>query len=812
MDHWGDPWADDSDSKPPQEEIKSPSPLPTGPVLLNEFIDDAQWDSVEQDDGFGAWATSPSPKRYDPAHTKDTETCIPESSPESIGNEFPDLAQKDDIREEYRIDNEGWGSLTDEQETPSNSENVVSEASDSATTIQAEETLERHSQDFSDALKTDDDLSTRPSTSPSDISHTEAPSESPRTSFEEERAARKAPEADSATIPEDGGGPKHGRDDTFASSEAGQIAAVASEEDEFGDFEDERDENGLSAHDDGANVTPAPDTTSIAKLTLDPTLLGQLFPPPARSKNLEPAPNDPISTTSARKAWYRLTRKQTMREFNSGKDEDNYVRVTWQTSQIRSEVSKIVGRLGTEDRMAGRGQVAGAMFYWDQPALHSESKTLYKHPRKKSSISVSSPIPPAHQPVQPVSSNVPAAFNWSSSPMASHDPWQNSEPQSPGFRSTSSPIAAKHGVVARVQGHETRSVSVDMSRRSQVQEHHIRTTSAVTPGKAFGSGRREINKLPTPASSTTPNVPAEIDSWEDFSHLDTTPQSKAEPTTIEDDDDDWGDMVQSSAPSTQQLAFEPPQSPHSAQIQVISTASNTPKSIKSSPFQTPASRHASPIVRLKGTVSPTSALFKFNNYLPSADEAQPIGPGILKPVAKSTEGTPEKTSKAPSRLEEPPREEATPSVPDVPRSQDFSPLEDTSATQIERKEDISDQPAKDNFSIFEGLTVPQPEQPKESTTDSFFDADFSIFESNLPATTAIASHSQPHADPLDPFSIFETLAPALFVRPPARTVTPPPKLPLTGASNSAQRRKAEEDEIIRRIVEGLPDLGYMLRR
>jgi hypothetical protein len=98
--------------------------------------------------------------------------------------------------------------------------------------------------------------------------------------------------------------------------------------------------------------------------------------------------------------------------------------------------------------------------------------------------------------------------------------------------------------------------------------------------------------------------------------------------------------------------------------------------------------------------------------------------------------------------------------------------------------------------------------------DAWADADFSFFELALPAAPPPSKN-----EPADPFTAFESPGkPASvssstrpFNRSPPHKIAPPPAQPLTGATNMAQRRKAEEDQIIEEILSGLPDLSYMLQ-
>ncbi|KAF2245999.1 hypothetical protein BU26DRAFT_521521 [Trematosphaeria pertusa] len=856
MDHWGDPWADDADEKtPPKQEVTTPPPptLAPAPVILNGFLDDAQWGSIE-DEGFGAWARSPrKPGSGNVAHSETRGDAFASSA---TWDRVPDVAQ--DVSEEHggrepdRGSNE-WSAVDTSPETHREQDNVVSETSDSGTTIQPDDAPARSATDFADSLHPDDDHSTRPSTSPSDISHNETTTESPRTSFEDERAAEKARTIDEASI-------KEGEVKAVEEGEEPVVepSPAASEEadDEFGDFEEdgvqgpaasqlqvESIQQPLASPRWGPEEDPAsgisdsePKQKWIASVpppvsggySLDLELLAQLFPPAKQRKEFEDAPHDPVHSTSARKAWYRLTRRQTMREFNSGNDDDNYIRVTWKTSNIRSEVNKVVSRWANEDRIAGRGPGARASFYWDSPAP-VDPRAPNAHLRKKSSIAVSKSIRSAKQNLQPLSTDVPAAFNWSS-PSAANLP---SPRDTPGLRSTSSPLTGKHSAISKLQRQEGRAVSVDLTPRPRASATHKRTATST-------DFLTELTSTLSPPASEPIKPAGHVDPWAQLGTLDTNPSSKPEPANAVDDDDDWGEMVESPAVSTVQTPIATLSEP-STRANTLSTPSTTPKSVRSSPLQPlplpSGSKHASPIVRLKGTVSPTSALFKANAFVPASIEEGPIGPGILKARNKSTESTPEKPRAQPQPtmgIEEVLQaEHSNPaaqikSPPESPITQTSAPLA-TGATE------------DDAFSAFETSLPPpapiepstlapappsSPPPPPAPTDAPLFtcppEPDFSIFESSLPTTTTPAPSPQRQTDPSDPWSIFESTnppsalpaepEPAPFARAPPRPMTPPAKQPLTSATSSAQRRKAEEDEIIRAIVEALPDLGYMLRR
>ncbi|KAJ4293533.1 hypothetical protein N0V90_008816 [Kalmusia sp. IMI 367209] len=661
MDHWGDPWADDADTSTITTTIKSPAKLQVAsprapgtpafapkPIVLNGFLDDAQWGSNEEE-GFSAWAASPGRQKEIAA--------VNGAAHESAWDEGLGIRHESD---EHAEGNE-WGRI-EEDGGVNGVDGLVEETSDSATTIQPDENLARTSVEGAE-LAQRDDASTRSST----------------TSVEEERAAEKLAQ----TLNQDPEKADHVED---TSAQQGGLEQEV--EDDFGEFEDEiaqeavefeaeetstREHTGREPQYEGASEVQAANLKSstsasegsFSKFVLDPKLLAELFPPAKDSANLEEPPDGPVSSTSTRKAWYRLTRKQTMREFNSGSADDNYVRVTWKTSHIRSEANKTVARWASEDRLAGRGPGARASFFWDSPAPSEKRASL--HARKKSSVSVSNPVRPVSQIAQPLSTGVPAAFDWSSPSSAAH-----ATPDILGMRSTSSPVTAKHSAVTKLQRQGGRAASVDLTPRPREPASHRRTSTTTD----FQNGRVSVENPSKPvpiqappdehfdpwasAASSSPVAlaPAPVnepfDPWASLGALDTSPSPEQDNAALinNDDDDDWGEMVESPAVSTVHTPIaefsEPP-----TRNNTLSTPSTTPVSVRSSPFQPLApssgSKHASPIVRLKGTVSPTSALFKPNALVPT-DTVETIGPGILKPRNRSRESTPEKSKSVPVQM------------------------------------------------------------------------------------------------------------------------------------------------------------------
>lgn len=825
MDHWGDPWADnnaDDQKSPTKNEVTAPQPpaLAPAPVLLNGFLDDAGWGN--EDESFGDWTTS---SEQDTTVAIPTETRIAEPSPLKNEHAIED-GPRWDIEEKHEdnlsLEGDTWAAQT---EDTSDADNVASDTSDTSTTIQLDRASDQAPVAPSNRLQPEDDSSARPSTSPSEASRHEAPPESPRTSFEEEAVDKKQtaeatePEKEvqsQITNDEDSeaeveSSSNDSADEEFGTSTEDTLLTEAPSgpskitQDAAGDTKEVLSERSTSRPGSPAassSAAAAAASHNAGAYELDKTLLDELFPPDGAAKEPEEAPDDPVYSTSGRKAWYRLTRKQTMREFNSGNGDDNYIRVTWAGSEVRSEVNKTVARWAREDRLSGTGPGARASFYWDTPAP-PEPINPRGHLRTKTSVPTPRVIEaaPARQSLPPVSADTPIAFNWSSTTTTT-DPWKQ---DSPSLRSISPPVVPKPTVVVNAQTQELRAVSIDLARDVGVAQGQTSTETPAVAKKA----------LPPPAPTTTLASP-----WEELSTPHTNTLNQEQRTDVPtDDDDDWGEMISSPTVSTPPSAF-----PSSIPATLDSTVSTSAPLPPTPPTQD-RSADAMHIVRLRSTISPTSAIFGPKSFVPFNAEQGPIGPGRLKSAKRSTTVTPDKIKIEVSS--KPVRETIQQDQVQV----DTSPVHDTrdanevvsSEVKIAESNDTQD----DDFSAFASSTLePEPVRPStpppfsampnESTVDAWADADFSFFES-APASRAPAQTTR---DPSDPFSAFETpprpssvaSSAKTFTRSsPPRNVTPPSIQPLTGATNSAQRRKNEEEQVIQNIVAGLPDLSYMLR-
>ena len=799
MDHWGDPWADETETKTPSKEEFGRKKTIEAPSVLAGFENEAQWGDLEDADDFGGWPglsplnlnddallkegsqpktrySSTSAESFDQRPLEDVQQsppCPPTSHETSaikdgeldIYLDGDQTAGQKKSETEHFEDWEEHSQITSLGSSPSALE---SELSDSNTTIRPGTAPSEASMELEPSTALEDDASTRPSTSPSDTSQPEIQPESPRTSFEEEHVVLK---------------------DTLVVTDAPVIKdgldaeQTTDEDDDFGDFEREEVdptaeagaeelEQSLSSlvsaifpesKADPEQVTQAEndiankeDKTTHSTVSFQPdlSLVEQLFSPPIPLEHLPPAPDSTISSTSARKAWYRITRKQTMREFNGGNDDDDYVRVTWINSNIRLEINKIVARWSAEDRIAGRavlgGKSAATMFFWDQPATDSYQGAGQRHPRKQLSLSssaeFSSPASskkhngPAFSTTSPI-----AQFNWSSSPVSpkTHSTGDTdiagkktvtaSTPTAP------SPLSRKSTHVSKVQGHETKPASSDMSREVAYRISHKRASqssglpishpvAAIPPKPTTPSNQLNIpngdhrSDSSVPAPMEIPNAadlaPAEIrphptqissmdaDPWAGLTRLDTSseaPPASNIPTL--DDDDDWGEMIQSPA--------------------------------------TPV---------LQPTFIPTKEKPLIQNLPPTLRAATPVSPA---------------TSLAPT------------------------PQSSTTSTPVASAQSYSNPLATADFSIFETPVAPPPRPVPPRAP---------------PSSSALPKHLRHPSIPA-PFSSY-TLPKPSSNRPAS---LPPPHSSVLAPPSAAKRKEDQDAETVRRIVAALPDLSYMLR-
>ena len=173
--------------------------------------------------------------------------------------------------------------------------------------------------------------------------------------------------------------------------------------------------NDLDWAEDSVVYVPAePPPTQAARapaidVPVDLSRLDELFPlAPPMDVEPEPLPDviidDTFASTEERKTWYRVSRFGSMRKHNLGND-DNYVRMDWAHSAAREQTLKTVRRWMEEDSIAGRvvlgsrrtGAIGTSVFNWDSAApevgigeLLGKKAQPKTHSRKASLISKAS--------------------------------------------------------------------------------------------------------------------------------------------------------------------------------------------------------------------------------------------------------------------------------------------------------------------------------------------------------------------------------------------------------------------------------------
>lgn len=304
--------------------------------------------------------------------------------------------------------------------------------------------------------------------------------------------------------------------------------------------------------------------------SIDLSKLDDLFPSVEASFPApEPIPDviidDTFTSISERKAWYLLSRPGSMRKHNMG-DDENYVRVGWQNSQVREQSIRIVRRWMEEDSITGRvvlgrrGGAAGAkIFNWDSAAPTTEVSISELLARKNHSrhTSVASK--------GTVASPTAAAFGWGSEPVPSST--AAAPPSAPRTSNVSEPSSAAE-ISSPVEA--TKISPVSATRPPPISLPAKPPTIKEPPSPIKPIPLEPTNRplsitqpIPFPPSPTisepqSPIYPPSLLSTKRPVSVSQAPTSPlAQPPTNagwgedeEEDDDDWGDMVSSPTVNT----------------------------------------------------------------------------------------------------------------------------------------------------------------------------------------------------------------------------------------------------------------------
>jgi len=439
---------------------------------------------------------------------------------------------------------------------------------------------------------------------------------------------------------------------------------------------------------------------------VDFTLLSQVFPPtnPDVTQDL-PLFDTIITTSSARKTHYRITRPYSLRQYNSGNFE-NYSRVTWRDSAIHEKAVKYVEAWITKDRAFGGGVFdvvpngkRRSGFGWgsDNERVSDQKPTI-----SASSIMLPKIVGPS------------GAFGWSSAAMTPLQPLRAGEEQEQvGPPKASAEVADMQPRPRRTPIRKSRAVSNKVSGSNSV--------SKSTPPAIFD----EFDMF------EKQDVPADDQTYPDFQQgADGAPQQSSARLTddfgvFEDATDDFQDFVITPPPS--RPTTTPP-------MEVLENVVNIEDELDHKETHTPAEGEIhdvdNTIIRgEEDSQNSTSAVATGGVRDDFSTSASSTAPNVLN--TKS----PEKESLFAGQEDEFDEFEPFESAPALAFSND-SPVEDTSYMEHDQNDSVS-LPAKhradvgfttDDFSAFENTgatTIPIDDAKSrlENEADVFNDFD-----------------------------------------------------------------------------------------
>ncbi|KAG4035553.1 hypothetical protein MFRU_001g03220 [Monilinia fructicola] len=711
------------------------------------------------------------------------------------------------------------------------------------------------------------------SSSPSEASnHDESPPDSPRTSLDEEPKRSRITRAispsvqepiqnfDGSTAPEDELASEIKDENSEDDKDDEEPSNEVSDDDDFGDFGDF--EEGIS--DDGEELVEnhdsmkAPTSSELATPQNEPseiqvskrpsgpvdfsinlasveTLFGETGDQSDEAVEKIFIPDtiiaDTFTSTEERKMWYRVSRYGTMRKYNTG-DDENYVRIAWAPSQVKQDTQKIVARWMEEDRNNGHVSLGGtskggSVFGWNDPNAPPVPLATVLGPKRKSlkleakvEAKKSAEVP--REWTKELARDRSRSRSRSSSKQKEHSPTNsiesnhNSLPQPPvaqfGWATTPAvQTASDSDSVTSNTGSFAKPLPLQMnsdsghSRQSSSVLHSPLPMSPIEPPPTF------LQAAPKPRPISMPPPSKNSSSSLSIANLAVVANGLNDDI---DDDDEWGEMVSSpvvtEAPKfpnrglrhkksmslgdsfTDSLPLPNPQVTklqfgfgHKSTSSLDKILGKPQGSIKSQPPLSPGTTISSPL-----SLNPSFGdLWSMPPITPVPMQSNAIPPPSPTPSISGTTNTSSKSvSSLPSHItitdiwSQPPP--STPSVLTPPPTSTWS-------------------------------HSPSPSLPPTSTStkDPWASVDFSFFDMPSPAL----AHP-----PTSLSSKATTPRPQSFPAPPKpKTVTfstPSPKnttTPLAPAytnRNSRSKFEMEQDEIVKKIVSALPDLGYMFRR
>ncbi|APA05884.1 hypothetical protein SS1G_01728 [Sclerotinia sclerotiorum 1980 UF-70] len=532
---------------------------------------------------------------------------------------------------------------------------------------------------------------------------------------------------------------------------------------------------------------------------------------------------DTFASADERKMWYRISRYGTMRKYNTG-DNENYVRISWAQSQVKQDTQKIVARWMEEDRNSGHVTLGGtgkggSLFGWNDPnappvplatvlgskrksvklGAKNEAKELVEVPKRLArdrsrSKSRSSSKPREHSSTKSVESGIdvkappqsPAVqFGWNSSPKTQTASTSNSFPSTTDTFTKPLPL--------RMNSASGDSLQSGFALRSPAP------MSPIEPPPSFLQAVKKPRpiSMPPPFKSSSGNVSL---------------TAVSNSSDDDDDDDEWGEMVSSP------VVTETPKFPTRGlrHKKSLSLGSSFPNSIT---LPNPQVTKLQSEFGRKSTASLGDTLG--NPKSPIVSQPPLVsGTSISSPVSSNSFvdlwSTPASTP-VPIRSPAipPPSPALSASAISNPSPQPISSLSsNTNSTDTwSLPPNISSASGSPTTSTWSQPPLSSIPPATKSIQDAWASVDFSFFDTptSAPATTSTflskpTTNQRPRsyvAPPMPKTVAFST--PSLTSR---RSLPPPVH---TGYS-SKTKFEMEQDAIVKKIVGGLPDLGYMLRR
>lgn len=526
-------------------------------------------------------------------------------------------------------------------------------------------------------------------------------------------------------------------------------------------------------------VTYAPDMGLVDKL-FDVEKLDQ-EQPAAKDYSLDAVDGiikDSFTTVSERKTWYRISRPGTMRKHDLG-DDDNYRRVTWTDSTVRKDATTIVRRWTEEDTytgrpgMGGRPTIKGGGFNWDsttetrEPLSFDEifGKRKSVQPPKTAAAQIQRPLSLQPQPIRPPHSRTSSADAKSlppRSPLGIPGP-----PAAPAFgwstgaNDTLTPASSRpSGQFAR-QSFDVSSVTSGSSRPPSIREPESRNSL----------------QLPPP-----PSAPP----------LDTLKKSKDPVQAVkeEEDDDEWGEMVASPADENRpsSVLFE-----------------SSMNGFMGSPSATGTAPPAA-VGDTRSTLDAVSSKLENGHIVVEKDGGIPFQAAAAAPVDVWD------FSAFDSKLETAPA--IPPSTTSKPEFDFDTPLQSPTPTMSSRM----GSPASLQLSNPSTPTVPLGTGTVATTHVSNPSTPRLPFRSQHGSTSSLSlGRPSPLHNVITPSNPTPKIPSAISL--PARVASPavtsPANSPLKAVTFAEVAPVNEEDPVevaaARRVVDGLPDLSYMLR-